>query len=557
MKVLPTSTATPSWLLLTFFFAVTTVVLVSAQEVIINAGTLTASGGAKTRTSVAIFGDNKNSAIAGTVNIGSAGTYRVGISYSNGDTENRPTQLRVDSQDKGTFPNPPTRNFNNFEDASMDIVISNTGSMAFSLWATEDAGGPNIETISFKKLGSGTSGGNSGSSGSGVSVDTSTSAGSNADKQGTPFDGENEWFVQRVKTYSEFTDDSGAELFLDYDIHQVRDFGNVRVKLLDKDCKNDAKFVTVTQNIVPHTDQAKRNQGLELLYLNINIDETKIYQSNIWSYVDNDSNNKAEGFIEMCVKLELVEPSMSFEPVSTVITEILQYLSLDATYKVSNMGITEIKDDISISDANVDYNVKTCICDDVNNKRKCNTNPSPMKVNAVLRLCIYAESDEVEIFGIDNLELSQKEQGASIVKLYSPIFDTTANALTDVTFERNNKDGIWANVATNVLVEFFKDAKPEPLQVTGAAWLSFRQNRRLGRRRHLIRARFASELTATESKTTTIAAAMNEDEGLVVGEAGSARFETSVPLEASVGTTLSKLGMVTSSLIGMMCYLMI
>ena len=531
----------------------------AADEVKVEAENLTTGGpqGARPtkKGSVVEMGDGQYGSITGSVTLNPAGTYTATIRYSNGSGTDRPTLLRLGGDSKGEFPNKSTGSYNTFQESSMDVSVPDNGgsSLTMSLWTTSSNGGPHIDYIKFERKGgsSGVSGSTSGGTGS-VS-DASTSAG----VQGATYDGEKHpWYIARVETSSQF-DTDGAELLLDYDLHKDRGHGNVRVKLYDKECKDEAEGVTVTQNIVTHTNSAKKNDGLELLYLNIDIDTKNIYESNIWHfmYSDTKKENLSEGYIELCVYVELVEPSLSHRAVSTVRTKIQQYISLNSSYEVSGMGMTEIKDDLSISDASVNYKAKTCICDNVDKPRQCNNNPSPMQVNSMLRLCVFAEGDETEVFGIENLTMEQAEEGKSVKMSYSPIDKAKANVLTFATHATNNNDGMWWHIDTPVLLDFFKAKKPQPLAVKGSALLSFRTKRRLdqsadhSKSRHLIRARFVSELSSEATQTI----AVTDGDGSTASNAGTAEFGMTVPLEgdsdSSAAGSTPNLGFVVSLLV--------
>jgi hypothetical protein len=274
-------------------------------------------------------------------------------------------------------------------------------------------------------------------------------------------------------------DGNAPEIVLTYDVSSHRTLQDVAVKLYAFDCSTPAQAVKFSTNLL----QKNNNADQQTLELKIDIDEKKIMDSNIWKTTT--QTDDSEGNIELCVRVDLWERTLTPpESVSMVRTHLTTNVKLGGSFGFS-MGATKVIDEVDVSNAVVEYDVKACICD--GNLYHCDPNPAPAIPNSMLTLCVWCESPEVELYEIVKFYLEQEQD--LVTYQYKAIHDSKTNAVTNLELKHENIEGDWCVVRTPFPTSLFDHQKSKAANVQGIGQVLLRFVSDNRRERHLVRAR--------------------------------------------------------------------
>jgi hypothetical protein len=421
-------------------------------------------GGASGANNMVDFG-GKGSFIEWPVNVHTKGIYEVGVHHASSSP--RPLQLFVEENVgsynlKATFVIVPTatspdKAWQTWTTETKQITLCGTGKKKFHLISTGK--GPNIDYVTVNYVGS-----------------------SDICDPPTPspktFDG-GEWSLSMNDANTKLKDGK-AEIVLTYDVSSHRTPQDIVVKLYASDCSTPADAVSFDTNFLQHSDAEKQT-----LELKIDLDEKKITNSNVWQKT---TTNDAAGKIVLCVRVDLREPTLTPpESIAMIRTHLTTNVLLGGSFGFS-MGVTKVIDEVDVSNALVEYDVKACVCD--GNLHNCAVEPvEPAMPNSMLTLCVWCESPEVEIYEVVKFYLEQVQD--LLTYQYKAIDDSKKNAVTDVEFLHENIEGDWCVIRTPFPSRLFDHKiKPPNVQGVGEVLLRFRSDRR---KRHLVRARLVVE----------------------------------------------------------------
>jgi hypothetical protein len=295
------------------------------------------------------------------------------------------------------------------------------------------------------------------------------------------YDGDDEWFIARKSWVTTFDDSSRPEIVVQYLVPKAINPNQVDVHVYDYACDEDAKHVSFDP---PHyVSGSVPNSGLGILQLEIDINEKLLYTSNIWEYTN---TAEKEGAIKFCVQVDLMDRTTGYS-IAMVRTKAEQELRIEGDFELEPIGAVEVVDEKTDDDAKVDYTVTACICDKKNDY-SCIDKPLPATVNSGLKMCIFAESDEVEVFKVTEFRMKQQLDVGSFT--YEPVKKSVKNTLTSVEILEDANDAMFAYFTTPLITPFFDQYDPEVIKAEGEVLLTLIPNRR---KLHLFRARNTEE----------------------------------------------------------------
>jgi hypothetical protein len=367
-----------------------------------------------------------------------SGIYDVTVRYASGPPSDRPLDLHVDDK-VIQYAMQMTTNWNTWDTETHTIEIG-AGMQTFRLIAV-DSVGPNVDDIEVTKL--------------------NTLLGYNA--HGV-YDGD-QWHIARTDISTEFRHGDSPELIIQYEVYKNILLDQVETSVYTIGCSTPAEgVVSVAGSFV--TQEQASDPDLKTFVLQIDIDEPNLVTSNIWE------GNVTEGTIMMCVRVELIPYSLNPELVSLSYLEtiLLQHVVLSASFGMEPFGVAEVVDEIFMSEADVQFLVSSCVCAD---DLSCLESPETFKVNSALHLCVYSNSEKVQIHGISEMKLEQEDLQNNGLTLFTVVEESNPHPLAKVEIVHDSEKGDVASVQTRLITAFFENDEPEDILVSGKVDLVF------------------------------------------------------------------------------------
>ena len=274
--------------------------------------------------------------------------------------------------------------------------------------------------------------------------------------------GKFDWYLERIGPVTvSFSDKSEEdEIKLTYSISHR----NATVKVYDITCENQVPSTVI--NVL----QSRQINSPSLSQLNVvlDINQAIVANSNIWT----DGQTKAEGLIEICVRVDLVLDNAEKTSVNFHEQKLYMTIGLSQGFTVSQIDLDREAAEQKDEEAQVDFGITSCQC---SFDRKCGN--EVLVQGEMLFLCVNAPLDsDIEISDVEELSLTQ---GSRII---SAVRNGTSDALTDVSLF-----GKVAFIRTQLPSNLFDRFDPGNLTAVGQVSLRFGS----GRRRHL-RIRFGN-----------------------------------------------------------------
>jgi hypothetical protein len=265
--------------------------------------------------------------------------------------------------------------------------------------------------------------------------------------------GKFDWFLQRIGPVTvSFSDESKEdEIKLTYSISHR----NATVKVYDITCENQVSSALI------NVSQSRNIDSPSLTQLNVvlDINQAIVRNSNIWT----DGQTKAEGLIEICVRVDLVLDNAEKTSVNFHEQKLYMTIGLSQGFTVSQIDLDREAAEEKDEEAQVDYGITSCQC---NFDRKCAN--EVLVQGEILFLCVNAPLDsDIEISDVEQLSLAQGSRIISAVK------NSTSDALTDVSLF-----GKVAFIRTQLPSNLFDRFDPGNLTAVGQVALRFGSGRR-------------------------------------------------------------------------------
>eukprot|EP00591_Stephanopyxis_turris_P000406 CAMPEP_0195524438 /NCGR_PEP_ID=MMETSP0794_2-20130614/24255_1 /TAXON_ID=515487 /ORGANISM="Stephanopyxis turris, Strain CCMP 815" /LENGTH=360 /DNA_ID=CAMNT_0040654653 /DNA_START=92 /DNA_END=1171 /DNA_ORIENTATION=- len=257
---------------------------------------------------------------------------------------------------------------------------------------------------------------------------------------------------------AEFGDDLDYELSLPYRVSHNR---IIEATILAPDCK---QRVTPDDSVVSITKDVTVTGGpLDDLNLLMDVNITKIQDSNIWEYSDVSNS----GTIHMCVKVDLMHETIG----SISFHETVMKIMVDMTSNfIVGVDTGEVDRNTEDTKAKTRFDIKSCHCDE---NAACISNVT-IRQNGQLRVCLQPVSDEISVNRVVSFVMHQDGKPKM-----DAIADGNPNALTSISSKRDA-----TVVATRMVSSFFEGVTTTDVDVTGDLYLGFK-NRNLQEGRNL------------------------------------------------------------------------
>jgi hypothetical protein len=297
------------------------------------------------------------------------------------------------------------------------------------------------------------------------------------------YDG-NQWYIAQKGIHAtKFLDGDAPEIRIEYEVYKKIELDQVRAQVCTFDCSAPAEGVTTATSF---TTSDTSDPDLKILELHIDVDKGKLYTGNIW---DGSCQSNMEGDLMFCARMDLMPHASSGDPAlseSFVETIVAQDVILSSTFELieAMSAAAEIVDEIVTSDAEVNYLVSSCVCDD---QFQCLDNPvEPLEVNSSLHLCVHSISNEVQVHRVAELQLEQEDstQEGSGFFIFRAIENGVPNPLTHAKIVNDDdKQGDFASIETRLITAFFDKEDLKDVKASGKVLLAFKTDSR--RRRFL------------------------------------------------------------------------
>lgn len=261
------------------------------------------------------------------------------------------------------------------------------------------------------------------------------------------------WDIHFLNVVPNFDHGATNEITLKYEIGKGSD--DYQVDFFNEDC-----IAPITGNtastVVSTTSKDTNHDTLEIL---IDLNKNMIGESNIWSGMDSK--------LKFCVTVRLVSGD-------TVINEDSRNFDIDFEFKVNFDANEDVKFQMEniaseSSTATVNDYIEACTC---YNAASFECNANAISSSSILNICIKSLSDDMEIFAIESLLLTQ---GDNELKLY----DGTAIQNDAITSETDVPDHNGVLVSSIIPSQFFSYASATTAKLSGDVYLRLPGTRRL------------------------------------------------------------------------------
>ena len=271
--------------------------------------------------------------------------------------------------------------------------------------------------------------------------------------------GKFDWDLERVGPVTVvFTDASeGEDIKMTYSISHRTTI----VKIFDVTCQN-----LVVPGIVVVSQKTKITSPTHsLLSVNLDINEQSVVTSSIWK----DGETTGEGFIELCVRVDLVLDDAAQTSVNFHEQKLYLSIGLSQGFAISQIDIDRDEADKKNQDAQVDFGITSCHC---NATRGC-VNDVLVQGDDVF-ICVFTPADsDIVISAVEELDFIQGSFSVAAVN------NSMTDALTAVSLL-----GKTAVIRTQLRSEFFDATNPSNMTAMGKVSVRFgnstRRNLRIG-----------------------------------------------------------------------------
>jgi hypothetical protein len=279
---------------------------------------------------------------------------------------------------------------------------------------------------------------------------------SSATKTPTNQMGKFDWYLERIGPVTVcFSDESEEdEIKLTYSISHR----NTTVKVYDITCENQVPLTVI------NVSQSRQINSPSLSQLNVALDinQAIVASSSIWT----DGQSKAEGLIEICVRVDLVLDNAEKTSVNFHEQKLYLTIGLSQGFTVSQIDLDREAAEEKDEDAQVDFGITSCQC---SFDRRCGN--EVLVQGEIVFLCVNAPLDsDIEISDVEELRLTQGSRMINAVR------NSTPDALTDVSLL-----GKVAFIRTQLPSDLFDRFDPGNLTAVGKVSLRFGS----GHHRHL------------------------------------------------------------------------
>lgn len=261
------------------------------------------------------------------------------------------------------------------------------------------------------------------------------------------------WDINFLQVLPDFDKDTTNEITLKYEIGTGRD--EYQVDFFNENC-----VAPITANTVSTVDSTtSKDTNHETLEILMDLNKKMISDSNIWNVL----NSK----LKFCVRIKLFSAD-------EVINEDTRNFDIDFEFKVNFDANEDVKfqqESIASesSTATVNNYIEACTCYNATSF-ECNTNAiSPSKI---LNMCIKSLTDDMEIYDIETLVLTQ---GSNELKLY----DESKIKNDAITSEAVVPEHNGVLVSSIIPSQFFSYAEATTAQMSGKVNLRLPGTRRL------------------------------------------------------------------------------
>ena len=271
--------------------------------------------------------------------------------------------------------------------------------------------------------------------------------------------GKFDWDLERVGPVTVvFTDASeGEDIKMTYSIsHRT-----AIIKIFDISCQN-----IVAQGIVEVSQKTKITSPTHsLLSVNLDINEQSVVTSSIWK----DGVTTGEGFIELCVRVDLVLDDAAQTSVNFHEQKLYLSIGLSQGFAISQIDVDRDEADEKNQDAQVDFGITSCHC---NATRVCVNDV--LVQGADVFICVFTPTDsDIVISAVEELDFKQGSFSVAAVN------NSVSDALTTVSLF-----GKTAVIRTQLRSEFFDATNPANMTAVGNVSIRFgnstRRNLRIG-----------------------------------------------------------------------------
>lgn len=261
------------------------------------------------------------------------------------------------------------------------------------------------------------------------------------------------WDINFLSVNPDFDNGTTNEVILKYEIGKGRD--EYQVDFFNENCIGPIDENTVA-TVVSTTSTDTNHDTLEIL---MDLNKKTIVSSNIWT--------KLNSKLKFCVRVKLLSGD-------TVINEDSRNFNIDFEFKVNFDANEDVKfqqDNIASESGTATVNdyIEACTCYNATSF-ECNANP--ISPSSILNICIKSLSDEMNIFDIDSLLLTQ---GSNELKLY----DGSEIQNDAITSETEVPDHNGVLVSSIIPSQFFSYASSTTAQMSGKVNLRLPGTRRL------------------------------------------------------------------------------
>ena len=271
--------------------------------------------------------------------------------------------------------------------------------------------------------------------------------------------GKFDWDLERVGPVTVvFTDASeGEDIKMTYSIsHRT-----AVIKIFDISCQN-----LVAQGIVQVSQKTKITSPTHsLLSVNLDINEQSVVTSSIWK----DGQTTGEGFIELCVRVDLVLDDAAQTSVNFHEQKLYLSIGLSQGFAISQIDVDRDEADEKNQDAQVEFGITSCHC---NATRDCVNDV--LVQGADVFICVFTPADsDIVISAVEELDFNQGTFSVAAVN------NSVSDALTAVSLF-----GKTAVIRTQLRSEFFDATNPANMTAVGNVSIRFgnstRRNLRIG-----------------------------------------------------------------------------